>query len=67
MFSFVLLSYFCQTINVNTLLFPVIRLKMAALDEEDLLDEENFQESGFLSFSSDVQAAIDEVHEFSIR
>ena len=39
---------------------------MAALDEEDLLDEENFQESGFLSFSSDVQAAIDEVNEFCI-
>ena len=34
---------------------------MAALDEDDILDDENFQESGFLSFSPEVQAAIDQV------
>ena len=34
---------------------------MAALDEDEIFDEENFQESDFLSFSPEVQAAIDQV------
>ena len=35
---------------------------MAALEEDDILDDENFQESGFLSFPPEVQAAIDQVY-----
>lgn len=34
---------------------------MAALEEDEIFDEENFQESGFLNFSPEVQAAIDQV------
>ena len=34
---------------------------MAALEEDEIFDEENFQESGFLNFPPEVQAAIDQV------